>query len=159
MQKYKILIICTGNSARSIMVEALFNTLGEHYFQAVSAGSHPTGKVNPYALEQIEKLNIDFEPASKNWQVFAGQQFDFVITVCGNAAQEICPCFEGDPKHIHWGESDPAAVEGGDNDKRQAFGECFDLFATRITQLIDEMTINDDKFDTEDVSHSMLALA
>jgi arsenate reductase len=158
-KKFKVLVICTGNSARSIMVEALFNTIGEHYFQAVSAGSHPTGKVNPFALEQINQLNIDFKPSSKNWNVFADEQFDFVITVCGNAAQEICPCFAGEPLHIHWGEPDPAAVEGGSEDKRKAFSDCFELFSARIVRLIDEMKSQKSGLETDNVMKSMSALA
>ncbi len=158
-EKYKVLVICTGNSARSIMVEALFNSLGGHYFQAYSAGSHPTGKVNLFALEQISQLNINFQPSSKNWNVFAGQQFDFVITVCGNAAQEICPCFAGKPLHVHWGEPDPAAIEGDDQDKRQAFKHCFELFSARVTQLITEMSRQNFDLEADNVMASMLALA
>lgn len=139
--KYTVLVLCTGNSARSIMVEALFNTIAGQYFQAHSAGSRPTGKVNPFALEQISKLSMpkDFTPRSKSWDEFGrddAPQFDFVITVCGNAAQEICPCFKGKPNHIHWGQPDPAAVEGGDDAKRLAFSNCFEIFKNQITQLV-----------------------
>ncbi|NOQ81215.1 MAG: arsenate reductase ArsC [Methylophaga sp.] len=157
-KKYSVLILCTGNSARSIMVEALFNTIGPDYFQAVSAGSHPTGKVNPFALEQISHLPLNSEPSSKSWNVFSGVPLDFVITVCGNAAQEICPCFGGDPKHIHWGEADPAAVTGADDDKRQAFSECFNLFDTRIKQLIDNLD-KQQQIDTNTIMQTMLELA
>ncbi|MBL1321819.1 MAG: arsenate reductase ArsC [Methylophaga sp.] len=159
LKKYKVLVICTGNSARSIMVEALFNTVGESYFEAVSAGSHPTGKVNPFALEEINNLNINFEPTSKNWNVFVGEQFDFVITVCGNAAQEICPCFAGEPLHIHWGDPDPAAVEGDGEDKRKAFSDCFDIFSARIARLIGGMKSQQSDLDTDNVMKAMLALA
>jgi len=158
-EKYTVLVLCTGNSARSIMVEALFNTLGSEHFQAVSAGSHATGKVNPFALEQIEHLDLDFEPSSKSWDVFAGQHLDFVITVCGNAAQEICPCFAGQPKHIHWGEPDPAAVEGTDKDKQKAFSDCFKLFDSRIKKLMNELNNMEGDIEFNSITKTMLALA
>ncbi len=157
--KYTVLVLCTGNSARSIMVEALFNTIGSEYFQAVSAGSHATGKVNPYALEQINHLDLDFEPSSKSWDVFSGKRLDFVITVCGNAAQEICPCFAGEPKHIHWGEPDPAAVDGSDNDKRQAFAECFNLFDLRIKTLINKLNNLEQSINSNTIMQVMTDLA
>jgi|GEM_PF-1476674 len=137
-KKYTVLILCTGNSARSIMVEALFNTIGREYFQAYSAGSHPTGKVNPFALEQIKNLPLTFEPASKSWDVFAAEDsphLDFVVTVCGNAAQEICPNFVGKPTHFHWGVDDPAAVVDM-VDKQKAFEKCFNLFLNNISNLV-----------------------
>ena len=156
--KYTVLVLCTGNSARSIMVEALFNTVGSEYFRAVSAGSHATGKVNPFALEQISHLPLDFEPSSKSWDVFTDKHLDFVITVCGNAAQEICPCFSGDPKHIHWGYPDPAAIIGADKAKRQAFSECFNVFHARLTQLISQIT-RTEKTDSNHISNLMSELA
>lgn len=117
----------------------MFNLLGKDYFQTYSAGSHPAGKVNPFALEQIKSLAINFIPKSKSWNEITGVHIDFVITVCGNAAQEICPCFGGNPKHIHWGEPDPAAVTGSDDDKRQEFSACFKLFELRVKQLINDL--------------------
>tara|TARA_R110001606_G_scaffold399222_2_gene582415 strand:- start:71744 stop:72295 length:552 start_codon:yes stop_codon:yes gene_type:complete len=140
-KKYTVLILCTGNSARSIMVEALFNSIGRDYFQAYSAGSHPTGKVNSLAIDQIKDLPLTFEPASKSWDLYASEDaphLDFVITVCGNAAQEICPNFVGKPIHIHWGVDDPAAVIDM-NDKRKAFEVCFNLFLNNISSLVDRL--------------------
>lgn len=144
-KKYTVLVLCTGNSARSIMVEALLNTIGSEYFQAYSAGSHPTGKVNSLALDQIKNLPLRFEPASKSWDVFASENaphLDFVITVCGNAAQEICPNFVGKPIHVHWGVDDPAAVLDMD-DKRKAFEVCFNLFLNNISNLVDILALSD----------------
>jgi len=154
-EKYQILVLCTGNSARSIMVEALLDSLAGDYFQVYSAGSHPTGKVNPFALEQIESLFHNIKPESKSWNVFAGQYLDFVITVCGNAAQEICPCFAGEPKHIHWGESDPASVTGSDEEKREAFSVCFDVFKKRIQQLIETLDKRKEDLNTEKLTQIM----
>jgi len=114
--------------------------------------------VNPFALEQISHLPLDFEPSSKSWDVFAGKHLDFIITVCGNAAQEIFPCFTGDPKHIHWGEPDPAAVTGVDKDKCQVFSECFNVFHARVTQLISQI-IRTEKTDSNHISNLMSELA
>ncbi|MBL4894726.1 MAG: arsenate reductase ArsC [Emcibacter sp.] len=140
---FTILVLCTGNSARSIMAEALFNDESGSYFKAYSAGSHPTGKVNPFAVEQIGKLESGGEWRSKSWDEFGGSlapHLDFVITVCGNAAQEICPCFSGSPQHIHWGLPDPAAVTGAEDDIRRAFTDCFAVLQTRIKKLTRQMS-------------------
>ena len=125
------------------MAEALFNTLGSDFFEAYSAGSHPTGKVNPFALEQISQLHLPCQPRSKSWDEFMAEDaptLDIVVTVCGNTAQEICPHFAGQFKHVHWGLPDPAAVEGSDDQKRRAFTDCYEIFARRISQLISELS-------------------
>jgi arsenate reductase (thioredoxin) len=135
-----LLVLCTGNSARSVMAEALFNQCTAGLFSAHSAGSHPSGKVNPFAIEQIAPLQIDYQPRSKNWDEFAqpdAVNLDLVLTVCGNAAQEICPNFIGAPQHVHWGLPDPAAVTGSDDNIRRAFYACYSVFAWRINKLMD----------------------
>lgn len=140
--KTKVLVLCTGNSARSIMAEMLFSTIGKGYFDAVSAGSQPTGKVNPFAIAQIEKLSGDLVPRSKSWDEFSTPEtdaIDVVVTVCGNAANETCPVFPGQPKHVHWGLPDPAAVTGEDSVKHAAFSNCFLFFKEAITDLVTEL--------------------
>ena len=132
---YNVLFLCTGNSARSILAEALLNDLGKGRFRAYSAGSHPTGTVNPFALERLEKEGIPVEGArSKSWDEFAQAEaptLDFVITVCDNAAGEVCPAWPGQPITAHWGVFDPAAVE--DDQKFMAFSKSFAILHRRIT--------------------------
>jgi arsenate reductase len=131
-----VLFLCTGNSARSILAEAYLNSAGGGRFRAHSAGSHPTGKVNPFALEILRKNRIVPEALrSKSWDEFAGAgapHLHFVFTVCDNAAGETCPVWPGQPVTAHWGVADPAAVQGSDDEKRRAFLAAFTQLSTRI---------------------------
>lgn len=137
---YNVLFLCTGNSARSILAEAYLNSAGGGRFTAHSAGSHPAGRVNPFALELLAKHRLSTEGLrSKNWDEFAqpgAPQMSFVFTVCDNAAGEVCPIWPGKPVSAHWGIADPAAVEGTDDEKRKAFLKAFTKLATRINLLL-----------------------
>jgi arsenate reductase (thioredoxin) len=130
-----VLFLCTGNSARSIMAEGLLNVHGNGRFQAFSAGSFPTGQVNPYALERLQLEGINLANArSKSWDEFSkpdAPALDFVITVCDNAANEVCPAWPGQPITAHWGVFDPAAVE--EREKRIAFAKAFTILERRIS--------------------------
>ncbi len=135
---YKLLFLCTGNSARSIMAEALLNRDGGDRFQAYSAGSYPKGDVHPMALKMIAHMGLPTRGyRSKSWDEFAGPnapQFDMIITVCDDAAGEICPVWPGQPLTAHWGIEDPAAVEGPD--QAQAFLTAMRYLANRINLLL-----------------------
>ncbi len=135
---FNVLFLCTGNSARSVLAEAYLNHKGRGLFRAFSAGSHPTGEVNPGALELLERLQIPTEGLrSKAWDEFAqpgAPSLDFVITVCDNAAGEACPVWPGRPMTAHWGVADPAHVEGV-LERANAFRKAFSLLSRRIDLL------------------------
>ena len=138
--RYNILFLCTGNSARSIMAEAILNRKGKPNFTAYSAGSHPTGKVRPEALKQLELAHLSTEGLrSKDWAEFAqpgAPRLDFVFTVCDNAAKEVCPVWPGQPITAHWGVPDPAAVAGTPEQIEKAFREAFMILDRRISLLL-----------------------
>lgn len=133
---YQVLFLCTGNSARSILSEAILNVRGAGRFEAHSAGSHPTGRVNPLAIELLERMAMPTEGLrSKSWDEFArpdSPALDFVFTVCDSAAGESCPYWPGQPVTAHWGVPDPAAVQGTEVEKTAAFREAFRVLERRI---------------------------
>lgn len=134
---YNVLFLCTGNSARSIIAEAILNRLGSGRFRAYSAGSYPKGEVHPFALQLLEGLNYDTSFArSKSWDEFAAPgapQMDFVFTVCDNAAAEACPAWPGQPMTAHWGVPDPAASEGSEAERHFAFAETYRMLNNRLS--------------------------
>jgi arsenate reductase len=134
--RYNVLFLCTGNSARSIMAEAIMNRKGRPNFTAYSAGSMPTGKVRPEALKQLQLAGLSTDGArSKNWDEFArpdAPRLDFVFTVCDNAAKEVCPIWPGQPMTAHWGVPDPASVAGTPEQVERAFREAFVALDRRI---------------------------
>ncbi len=134
-KQYNVLVLCTGNSARSILGEVLFNTLGKGKFKAYSAGSKPAGRVNPGAIELLQERGFGIDGLrSKSWDEFAAPgapEIDFIFTVCDNAAGEICPIWPGKPATAHWGIPDPAHVEG-EEARRAAFRKAYDQLARRI---------------------------
>ena len=151
-KKYNILFLCTGNSARSIIAEAIMNRVGAARFNAYSAGSHPKGAVNPHALELLKRLDYSVDQfRSKSWDEFAGPsapKLDFVITVCDDAAGEVCPAWPGQPMTAHWGMPDPAATEGTPAEIALAFAETYkmldrrlSLFANLKISALDRMTL------------------
>jgi arsenate reductase (thioredoxin) len=138
--KFNVLFLCTGNSARSIMAEAILSRKGAGRFATYSAGSHPKGAVHPYALDLLMKLNYPTqELRSKSWDEFAAAaapQFDFVFTVCASAAAEICPVWPGHPMTAHWGIPDPAAADGTESERRLAFADAYRVLDSRISIFI-----------------------
>jgi arsenate reductase (thioredoxin) len=150
--RYNVLFLCTGNSARSIMAEAILNYRGKPRFRAYSAGSHPSGRVRPEALLELEAAHLPTSEArSKSWDEFAqpgAPEMDFVFTVCDNAANEVCPLWPGQPMTAHWGIADPAAATGPANEVQHAFREAFvaldrrvGLFLSLPLQSLDRMAI------------------
>jgi len=135
--RYNVLFLCTGNSARSILAEAVLNFKGRPNFTAYSAGSHPAGTVRTEALRQLEVAHVPFTGLrSKSWEEFAkpgAPKLDFVFTVCDNAAREVCPVWPGQPMTAHWGVPDPAAVQGSEADIERAFRDAFLLLDRRIS--------------------------
>ena len=135
-EHYNVLFLCTGNSARSIMAEAVMNYKGRPNFTAYSAGSHPSGAVRPEAIAQLETARVPTSGLrSKSWDEFAqpeSPKLDFVITVCDNAANEVCPFWPGHPTTAHWGIPDPAAVKGTANDIDRAYRDAFMTLERRI---------------------------
>lgn len=133
-----VLVICTGNSCRSIMAEALINQLGEGRFHAASAGSTPTGFIHPKSIDTLRRHGINpGQPKSQSWDEFVNKKLDIVITVCDQAANEPCPNFSGSVKKLHWSTPDPAKAEGSEEDILQAFDQAFMLLKKRIeTELL-----------------------
>jgi protein-tyrosine-phosphatase len=135
-RRYNVLFLCTGNSARSIIAEALLNSVAPDRFKAYSAGSHPRGEVHPFALEVLQRSRLSVDGLrSKNWDEFAGPgapKLDFVFTVCDNAAKEECPYWPGQPMTAHWGLPDPAAAQGSVAERHLAFADTLRLLLNRI---------------------------
>ncbi len=135
-----VLFLCAGNSARSILAEAIINAQGRDRFRGFSAGSHPVGRVNPFALALLERQGMSTKSLrSKSWNEFAvpgAPHLDFVFTVCDNAAGEVCPIWPGQPISAHWGVEDPAAIEGSDEDKQKAFFHAFNFLQRRISLFV-----------------------
>lgn len=136
---YNVLFLCTGNSARSILAEVMMNHAGRGRLRAYSAGSFPAGKVNRFAIEFLRSVQLPTEGLrSKSWDEFAkpgAPAMDFILTVCDNAAGEVCPIWPGKPVTAHWGVADPAAVQGTDEEKRAAFREAATILRRRIEML------------------------
>ncbi len=137
---FNVLFLCTGNSARSILAEAILNRQGQGRFRGFSAGSYPKGTVHPYTLQLLKMMNHDTSFArSKSWDEFAAPgapAMDFVFTVCDDAASEVCPIWPGQPMTAHWGVPDPAAVEGTDAERHFAFADAYRMLSNRISILV-----------------------
>ena len=164
---YNVLFLCTGNSARSIIAEAILNRHGQGRFAAYSAGSHPKGRVHPYTLDLLRNLNYPTgELRSKSWDEFArpdAPKLDFVFTVCDDAANESCPIWPGQPMSAHWGVPDPAAVEGPEALKRAVFADTCRMMTNRISvftslpfQSLDRMSL---QRRLQEIGHRREALA
>ena len=164
---YRVLFLCTGNSARSILAEAILNFKGKPNFTAYSAGSHPTGIVRPEALQQLQRAHIPTDGLrSKSWEQFSkpeSPKLDFVITVCDNAANEVCPKWPGQPVTAHWGIPDPAAVTGSLVDTERAFRDAFFVLERRISlflclpfQALDNLAL---KRELDNIARSTLPVA
>jgi arsenate reductase (thioredoxin) len=139
-QPFNVLFLCTGNSARSILAEAILNSIGRGRFMAYSAGSHAVGQVNPFAIEMLRQHRFATDHLrSKSWSEFATQEappLDFVFTVCDNAAGETCPVWPGQPMTAHWGIRDPAAVAGTEDEIRRAFFDAYQQLHRRISMFV-----------------------
>ncbi len=135
----RVLVLCTGNSCRSVMAEALFNHLGQGRIEAVSAGSHPAGYVHPKSIETLRRHGVAVgEPRSKSWDEFAGHPFDLVVTVCDAAAAESCPVFLGPIKKLHWSTPDPAKAMGTDKEIEAAFDQAFFMLKGKIEDYLND---------------------
>ena len=157
---WNVLVLCTGNSARSIMGEALINVLGQGRFKAYSAGSQPMGRVNPFAVEQAQTIGYDTSTVrSKSWDEFSqpdATPMDIVITVCDSAAGESCPLWRGSPIKVHWGFADPSHVNGSDDDKRAAFAITFAQIRKKVEAL---MQLPIDQLTTEQLNNELQAIS
>lgn len=158
-RSYNVLFLCTGNSARSILAEALLNQRGHGQFQAFSAGSFPAGRVNPFALQLLSENKFPTDKLrSKSWDEFAqpgAPQLDFVFTVCDNAAGEVCPLWPGQPMTGHWGIPDPAAVTGTDAEKRAASMDAFRTLERRISLFVSLPTASLDRLSLQQKLHEI----
>lgn len=156
---YNVLFLCTGNSARSILAESIMTRLGKGRFVGLSAGSHPKGAVHPLALDLLKSLDFPTEGLrSKSWDEFAaprGPHLDFVVTVCDNAAGEVCPYWPGQPMTAHWGIPDPAAAEGTGVDKKFAFRQAFRALETRIKLFLSLPIASIDKMRLQEKLHDI----
>ena len=134
---YNVLFLCTGNSARSIMAEAILERWGRGHFRSFSAGSHPRGEIHPFTLDLLRKMNHSVDGlSSKSWDTFSGEgapDLDFVFTVCDTAAAEVCPVWPGQPMTAHWGVPDPAAAGGTEAERRLAFADAYRMLTNRIS--------------------------
>ena len=159
---FNALFLCTGNSARSILAEAIMNRLGAGKFKAYSAGSMPAGRVNPYALSFLQKLDYPTEHLrSKPWDEFSratnpdAPELDFVFTVCDNAAGEVCPYWPGQPATAHWGYADPSAIDGSDDQKLEAFRQTLHAIHRRLELLVNLPAASVDKLMLQDTARGL----